>query len=398
MSDDPRAPWAAVLDAPAGAPAEIVVATFLRSLPADKFVPPAERVGAANALAGTAAPVGRNPDAERLLGAEVDAFAAGYWDLEPAARLTRWSDLSRRGADAARLRELEPGLDVPVPPAVHPVADELARLVRELVVLPPRARAIRRNEWLLAHAAEAEKWRAASAALRRAAPELVELEPALRNALDPAFASPLKGFAARASAPPVPVVPSEAIDALRKAAKPLVEAARSVGGTKSGGNGWGGSTLGGGAVFVLFIIVKVVGALTNSSHTTPTYPSLPRVQDYSVPVIPKLNTPPAVRTFRPEEVDAFRKYEQERAAGKEPTQPIGYFLWIDAGCPPGDANASPTTLPRQEIQFSVSTIHSCQEFEAGRSTSKPFLYDLWLEAGKPTRPGKYPVGTPKPPR
>ncbi|MBN9123091.1 MAG: hypothetical protein J0I06_28785, partial [Planctomycetes bacterium] len=163
--------------------------------PGDDFLPPVERVAAVNSLAGAGAPVRRDADVERLLRDEVEALAARFWALAPGDRLLAWADLSRRGAAPVRLRELEPGLDVAAPAPADPAAEELAALVRELFVLLPRARAVRRNAWLLERAAEAEKWRAAHAVLRRDAPALAALEPGLWAALDPDRQTAFAAFA-----------------------------------------------------------------------------------------------------------------------------------------------------------------------------------------------------------
>jgi hypothetical protein len=59
MTADPRARWAEWLRTPTAATADDAAAAFLRSLPDDGFLPPTERVAAANALAGSSAPTGR---------------------------------------------------------------------------------------------------------------------------------------------------------------------------------------------------------------------------------------------------------------------------------------------------------------------------------------------------
>ena len=101
MTADPRARWAEYLSAPVDAAPEVALAAFLRALPGDDFLPSPERAAAVNALAGASVPVGRDSAVERMLREEVETFAVRFWTLEPAARLTAWSDLVRRSAAAA---------------------------------------------------------------------------------------------------------------------------------------------------------------------------------------------------------------------------------------------------------------------------------------------------------
>ncbi len=124
-------------------------ATFLRALPRHGFAPPEADVAAL----GVALPV-TPAEAALRFAAEVRRFAAEFWELAPADRAARWHDLAARatGSAAVWLRELEPGLDVVPVGHTDPGAAELAALVRELFVLPPRTRAARRNRWLMDNA------------------------------------------------------------------------------------------------------------------------------------------------------------------------------------------------------------------------------------------------------
>lgn len=136
-------------------------AAFLRSLPAHGFAPPEADVAAL----GGDLPAGAAAD---RFAADVRAFAAEFWALAPADRRARWEALTARAAGPAAgwLRELRPALDeIPTAPA-DPATAELAGLVRELVVLPPRARAARRAAWLTEYAAELPLWPTAAAEAR----------------------------------------------------------------------------------------------------------------------------------------------------------------------------------------------------------------------------------------
>ena len=375
-----------VAEPPADATAATASSALLRLLPGDEFLPSAGLVAAVNALAGTAAPVGRDPDAEQLLRDEVEAFASGYWGLTPADRRSAWTELSRRGADAARLRELEPGLDVSAPPLADPAAEELAALFRDLFVLPPRERAIRRNAWLLEHAPDVDKWRAARAVVRRDAPALAALEPDLGAALDPGFHLGFTAFVEGASAAPIAVAPVEPVE---------IRAARQVA-PRPGGGGWnGGPTIGGAALFGLFVIVKLLSMLGRSDTTTNS-PSVPRLPNYSAPATnPPRPVVPVARTYTPTEVAEFEQYELQKAEGRDVQAPLAYAGWRLAGRPRG---ATPPEQPRTVIHFDRFVIQDCDGYERKKSGPKPVLYDVWLTAGKPALPGSYPILNPDPER
>lgn len=143
-------------------------AAFFRALEGAGFAPPEALAVAVNDLTGAALPV--TPDGVADAGArrraEVEAFAAAFWTLPPAERRARLADLSAGRADAAaarRLRQLAPGLDVPAAGHPDPAAAEVAALVRELFVLPPRERAVRRARWLVA---QEERFKDVAAAAR----------------------------------------------------------------------------------------------------------------------------------------------------------------------------------------------------------------------------------------
>ncbi|QDU18387.1 hypothetical protein [Urbifossiella limnaea] len=146
-------------------------AAFLRALPGHGFTPP-----------DGAVPTG---DAVTQFAADVRAFTAEFWAMPPAERRTRWEALSTRatGPAAAWLAELGDGLDVT--PATQPESDAaaVAAVARELVTVPPRARAARRTAWLVGCAASFPRWRAAGRAACLADPALAELDARLIAAL-----------------------------------------------------------------------------------------------------------------------------------------------------------------------------------------------------------------------
>ncbi len=334
MTADPHARWAELLPGPTDAPNE-AAAAFLRGLPDEGFLPSSERVAAANALAGTAAPVGRAPDVERLLRDELGTFAARYWALTPAERRGAWIDLARRGADATRLRELEPGLDVPAPALADPTAEALAALVRALFVMPPRARAIRRNTWLLEHATEVVKWRTALAVVQRDAPALSALEPRLREILALEFGSALAAFVEGASTASGSD-PSVARDVADFAAR-MREYERTGGASPPGlaeraDRAYGKLFNGLGIAFVLILVGGLAAGVRSSRESaTPQPPA-----GYQVPTLPP----------------------------------------------------SPE---RSSYSFDSVAIQACRDYDRGKSRWKPVLYDRWVAAGKPTTPGVYPL-------
>jgi hypothetical protein len=127
-------------------------AALFRDLAGHGFVPQESWPLAVNDRIGTALPV--TPAAEtaasRAVEAEADAFAEEFWELPPGVRRRRWADLSARataGPTAAFLAHLERGLDVAVVPRPDPAAESVAGIARELFVLRPRPKAVRRMAW-----------------------------------------------------------------------------------------------------------------------------------------------------------------------------------------------------------------------------------------------------------
>ncbi len=352
MTANPRARWAELLSTRADAGPDAALSAFLRALPGDDFLPPPERAAAVNALAGASVPVGKDHDAEQLLRDEVAAFATNYWALPPAERLTAWSDLSRRATDertAGRLLALEPGLEVGADPLADPGAEELAALVRELFVLPPRARSIRRNTWLAAHASNDGLWPqvlAAFAELCRVAPDRAALDPQLGVALGDGFdhVALTAGHTAATStlAQATATAKRAALAgkmrdykqrvATRNAeAEPPAPVARTV-------NLW---------VIFAVLFVAFIGCLATQHRG---YGGRPR-----------------------------------------PAEPPGYnpstTLPPDTPRPPTPSGAPPAYRP--SFLFSQTQIDDFQRYDRTRTSPKPVFFDIWAQVGKPTEPGTY---------
>jgi len=182
--------WAARTLGVAPSDSSAARAAFLQCLLAAGFVPPPEWVTAIRTITG--APVAENEgivaepaqfhDGEQQLRAEIDEFARRFWTLSPGDRRAEWQTFLGRcdgyPALAARVRRLEPGLDVAAVPSTETTdVAELAREVQELFVLGPAERAARRRELLddrLQRFAEAE---AAARRLRKQRPNVAALEP-----------------------------------------------------------------------------------------------------------------------------------------------------------------------------------------------------------------------------
>jgi hypothetical protein len=413
MTADSRARWAALLRTPMDAPPADAGAAFLRTLPGDDFAPPAERVAAANALAGTAAPIGRDAEIERLLRDEVAALGARFWSLAPVDRLLAWSELSRLKAAPEHLRSLEPGLDVVVPELSDPAAGELAALIRELFVMPPRARAIRRNTWLLERAAEADKWRAAHATLQRDAPALAALEPELRTALDPNRRDAFAAFVEGASAgPDRPTRMSSEVALAGFAGRVRHRRAGDTGGGSA--PGYVGDEYAYEAadrarakrifqlsvIAIAVLVVCVLGGIGNRAKREsaiakrPDGPvSAPRSSGSPAPIYPLSSEPPAptIRQFTVAEVAEFEKYELDLAAGVPRQQPSAYAVWRLVGRPRGVDDEKPFTLSPSVVEFDRDAIRACVEYDRRKTGEPPSLYHLWLAAGRPAFAGSYPL-------
>jgi len=402
VTPEARDQWTELLPGPSGT-AALAAAAFLRSLPGDEFLPSAERAAAVNVLAGTSVPVGRGPDVERRLRVELGAFEAGYWALAPSDRLVAWADLSRRGADVARLRELEPGLDVSASVLADPAAEALADLVRVLFVLPPRARAIRRNAWLLDQTAQVEKWHAALVVVQRDAPALIALEPQLRAVLDPGFDLALTAFVDGASTAPTGRLGTHhdltgfadpscgyEVDDQEDYGYEIADRARAK------------KILLGSLMFI--VGVPMLCCVWSTFHNRSSHESA--VNDSRAdstarrPAPPPATTrdsAPTVRKFTLTEIDEFERYERERTGGRDVRIPPGYSDWIRAGRPSVPTNTKPAAVP--VVYFDSATIRECQGYDWTMTGAKPTFYDFWVEAGRPAFAGSHSlVAPPIPPR
>ncbi len=317
---------AAALGLPPGADADAARAAFLRRLAAEDFAPPEATVAAANALTGADLPL--TPDAvaaeaEAFRG-EVETFAADYWSLPPADRRARWADLSvrcRDGQTAAYLRHLEGGLGVEAVPQSDPAAEELAGLVRELFLLRPRPRAVRRAEWLAARSANEASWADAVRRLRTEAPAIVSLDPSLIDRLEPATWTPaaVPADAWRPSEPVSDEGMHRAIDEFRqrRAASEQAAGRRRREGPKLT-PGWSGA-----AVALLFIIVRCAGLSSSSREaSSPARPDAPVYRQPATPQAP----PPGYDdlTFTRQELESFLRYDPKSG---EPAPPR-YSEWL----------------------------------------------------------------------
>lgn len=316
-------------------------ADFLRRLADADFCPPEGRVAAFNAVAGTALPV--TPEAAAEAAAEVrgrvDEFAEGYWQLPPAERRAEWERLSGWPADAptaAHLKHLERGLDVV--PATHrdpPLAD-LAATARELFTLRPRARAVRRLEWLDARPRSID-WHATVGRLWATDAASAELDPPLVNFLDDP------------TPPPTAVGEGEPPPA-RRVSQRDPPRLRETGRGSSGGGGWGGRAGIGGVVLAVIMLGRVFmacgGAKTGPSYspsyspptynypsyTPPTFNDTLPTFDFPRPTTERFESGSLTHTFTADEVRRFNDYLLD---SKGPSPPR-YTTWVLCGCPPAD--------------------------------------------------------------
>ncbi len=204
MSVDARSRAAEVLSVPVDTTAGAATRAFLAGLPTTDFVPSGESVAALNTLVGLAVPTDGD-NASLTLREEVEEFARRYWSLAPEDRLAAWLALNARSPDdstATRLLTLEAGLKLPGTPFPDSAAERIVAIARELYVLPPRERAIRRNEWLLANAAIHKESIAIAAGIRKNQSAFAALDPVLFARLSKQFDA--RVFANAATASPLP--------------------------------------------------------------------------------------------------------------------------------------------------------------------------------------------------
>jgi hypothetical protein len=357
-----------------GATAAEAAAAFLAGLPAAGFVPAPERVAAVNALAGAAVPA--DPDENGGSAAAVEGFAREFWSVAPAARRAAW-DALRAGAgdgpEAARLLGLQPGLGVDVDPAPPgPAAEEVAALIRELFVLPPRERAVRRNGWLLANAGRHADLVAGAKELALLRPDLTQLDPVLAARLTPAFDA--AAFAAAAEAVPLAEPPAPTWTPVRHEPQP------SSGTTKDRSGGAGFGLVYGLLIVGLGAIVKLCGGGLTDRSPPPRAPLPPtEYRPYTPPpVLPKA-APGLGGLYAPAQVELFREY----AADPKGSPPPGYSTWVNLGQPDSTfvplVPAAPVPWGRYFGRF---VVEECWRYEREGGV-KPGLYDAWVRHGRP---------------
>jgi hypothetical protein len=185
-----------VLGLEAGASVPEARAAFLRGVGAAGFVPSPrlreafEVVGGGRPLAPGARLLAEVRSAEEdRLRKEVEGLAGSFFAIPVPERRARWEQLraacTKSPPLGARLDALAPGLGVVFETAAAraPDVEELARLACDLFVLPPRLRALRRQDWLArvqtGPKETAARWRAAARELKRRHPAIAALAPEL---------------------------------------------------------------------------------------------------------------------------------------------------------------------------------------------------------------------------
>ncbi|HZT79470.1 MAG TPA: hypothetical protein VFA26_04595 [Gemmataceae bacterium] len=182
-----RVRWAArQLGVAAGAGPGPARAALLQGLEGHGFVPPPLRQQAWEVLSGNEPAASfSDPPEEAGLRSDVEAFAARFFALAPAARQERWRELADRCAFSpplsARLRELGRGLtaEPEAPELAAPHVRELAGHAAALFVLRPQPRAARRQLLLQEMAQDLDAWEGAARQLQKQHPDLAALEPVL---------------------------------------------------------------------------------------------------------------------------------------------------------------------------------------------------------------------------
>jgi hypothetical protein len=345
MSAGTRSRAAEVLKVPVEAAPGAATSVFLAELPKNDFVPPCNSVATLNSIAGLGLPV--DAVSTPTLREEVEEFARRYWESVPADRLAVWLTLCTRSPDdptANRLLTLQAGLELPGTPFPDSKIEQVAAIARELYVLPPRERAIRRNQWLLANAARHNELVATAAAIKKDFSTLAALDPDLFSRLTPQFHVALFAEAATASPlaerpyiPPKPISPPPAKPApLRpkikyspKSARPIPNRDKAVGFI---------------VIMMLFLAGKAFLLLMDphsSTSQTPYYvPPKNPDNPFNGPRLPKsppqgsLDKTGPVHYFTEMQVLAFQKYEEDVILGLNPQAPVRYSDWVKQGKPP----------------------------------------------------------------
>jgi hypothetical protein len=340
MSAGARSRAAELLKVPIEANSGTVASIFLVELPRTDFVPPSDSVSALNSIVGLGLPV--DSESRPTLREEVEEFAQRYWELIPADRLATWLTLCTRSPDdptANRLLMLQSGLELPGTPFPDPKIEHVAAIARELYVLMPRERAIRRNEWLLANTKGHGELSATASAMKKDHPAFAALDPDLFARLTPQFHVALFAEAATTSPlPERPYSPSKPI------VYPVPKSPPVKLKTKRTPTRRAGTTIDPARVFSLIFIVVVfvaffiVLALPRSS-TTQHQNEVPfkKAEDPNEKSeLQKRNVdkPGSINYFNDAEVNACLKYEEELKTKSSAQAPPYYMDWVKAGNPP----------------------------------------------------------------
>jgi hypothetical protein len=169
---------------------------LVKRLPSYRFVPSAPLFYAARSQVETLSDAVAKrvestviAEVDASMGTEVEDFCSGFFSINCQLRREKWHELRRRTAASPhlskRLDALHAGLDVDFE-TVHPGRDELKQIVdvmRELFVLTPADRALRRQAFLTTCERGRAKWRAASWRLARRFPKVADLDPYLLKQL-----------------------------------------------------------------------------------------------------------------------------------------------------------------------------------------------------------------------
>ncbi len=337
---DPTTRAAAALGVPPDADPAAVREAFLRKLADADYAPPEGWVAGVNRLGGTAIPlsceaVASEADAVRD---EIDAFAAGFWGMDPDARRAKWNDLHARcpaGPSAAFLNQLELGLGVAAVPHPDEGVEAVASLARELFVLRPRPRAVRRAEWLANHDATDSQ---------KAVAERLAVDQPGVAALDPILFGRLTGKIGRGEAVGGDSTRGEdedealanfrrSTDSFRQRlansqqhAKTQPEASHRTRPDDQPSQ-WGASSVRNLAIVVgvLLAFARMIAHFASSSTPQNTYSPPP--MRYPPPSTEPFRRwqPDPPRKYTPEQVMEYLKY---RPGSKDPAPP-GYYIWVD---------------------------------------------------------------------
>jgi hypothetical protein len=387
MSMDARSRAAEVLSVPVGTNAEDAIRAFLAGLPTTDFVPSSESVAALNTLVGLAVPTDAD-NASLTIREEVEEFARRYWSLAPEDRLAAWLTLNARSPDdstATRLLTLETGLKLPGTPFPDSAAERIVAIARELYILPPRERAIRRNEWLLANAAIHKESIAIAATIQKNQSAFAVLDPVLFARLSSQFdarvfanaatASPLPE---RAHSPSEPIVYHSPTPRLATPTPPITQ-----------NSGVSGKSL----LYIIAVVLagaRVLSMSLSSSSSDPKPLSVPSYlpdNRYSEPNVSQKLPRPSNYYFTPAQVKECQEYETR---GMKDPVPLHYPAWALAGRPRAYENTyekqpkgSGLSQPQQSGSFSPENIRRFREYARNPNGTAPQGFLEWDEAGRP---------------